>query len=190
MSLKKHLCMALNLLGFESINDLMVSVFALKTKVMTFYTYGFAIGGIVAFMRVISENTAVYVYSPPAGIAILGGVSLMDFALGVSNSIVSKRSDFNSWRIPRSVVRFIVQVAFVAIVFNMNLIWSIFIQSWMVDSLLLIFILSTLWSAMENARDVKIITQEQFELIESFVNIKKLIAKIKTRGNDDQNGAN
>jgi len=190
MSLKKYLCMALNLLGFESINDLMISVFALKTKVLTFYTYGFAIGGIVAFMRVISENTAVYVYSPPAGIAILGGVSVLDFALGVSNSIVSKRADFNSWRIPRSVVRFIVQVAFVAIVFNMNLIWSIFIQSWMVDSLLLIFILSTLWSALENARDVRIITQDQFDMIEGFVNIKKLIAKIKSSGNDDQNGAN
>ena len=185
--LKKYVCMGLHLLGFESINDFFGAVFALKYKVLSFYTYGFAIGGMVAFVRTISDSTAIYIYSPPAGIAILAIVSVFDFLLGISNSVINKKTDFNSWRISRSAVRFVVQTIFVAILFNMSLIWSIFIQSWIVDSLLLIFILSTFWSAFENAKDLGLVTKDQFETVEEFISIRKLIGKIRNKKDNETN---
>src|SRR5690606_10145058 len=115
------------------------------------------------------------------------GVSVFDFILGISNSVMTKKTEFNSWRISRSAVRFVVQTIFVAILFNMSLIWSVFIQSWIVDSLLLIFILSTFWSAFENAKDLGLVTQEQFEMVESFVSIKKLILKFRNNKDNETN---
>jgi hypothetical protein len=188
--LKNYLCMAIEAIGFESPNDFFTSVFALKHKVVTFYSYGFAFGMIMTMIKFISHNTAMYIYSPPAGIVILFGVSSFDFLLGLSNSITNTNIGIKAGRISRTIIRFVVQVIFVAILFNMNLVWPIFIQSWMVDTLLFVFVISTLWSAFQNARDLSWVTQEQFEMVESFISIKNLIPnfiKKKKENNGDPN---
>lgn len=177
VKIKAWIFLAIELVGFESFSDFLTSVFALKDKVQSFYTYGFAFGMVLTIIKFLSQSTAIYIFSPPAGIAILFGVSVFDFLLGLSNSITNTNTGVKAGKISRTFIRFAVQVIFVAILFNMNMVFPIFIQSWMVDTLLFVFTISTLWSAFQNARDLSWVTQDQFEMVESFINIKNLIPK-------------
>lgn len=180
--------MALEAVGFDSLNDFLTSVFALKYKAFSFYTYGFAFGMVMTFLKYISQGTALYIYSPPKGIAILFGITALDFILGLSNSITNTKEGIKAGKVSKSIVRFLTQVAFVAFMFHTNTVWPYFIQAWMVDTLLFVFVISTAWSAFQNARDLGLVTQEQFEIVESFVNVRSLIGKIVNRKKSENGG--
>lgn len=182
--------MAIEAVGFDSFSDFFTSVFALKYKVLSFYTYGFAFGMIMTFLKHVTSGTEMYIYSPPKGIAILFGVSVFDFILGLSNSIANTKEGIKAGKISRSAMRFLTQVIFVAILFNSNTVFPYFVQSWMVDTLLFVFISSTTWSAFQNARDLGWVTQEQFEMVESFINVKNLISRFSKRKKEEDNETN
>lgn len=190
--LKKYGCMALNTLGYINLYDLFTTIFALKTKAKTFYSIGFSVGGFITFYKIVSEQTEAYVYSPPAAIMILFYATIGDLVFGIWNSVENKPLDaegntakFNSWRIPRTFVRLAAQVFLVAMFFNLSKIFPLFIQSFIVDGLLLVFILTTLWSIIENLHALKFISKEQFNIISSLANIRTIINKL--RGKDNNN---
>ena len=166
-------------LGFESFSDLITSSLALKSKFILLYLYGMTFSGFIAFFVYVSEQTEVWVYKPFKGIALLFAATVFDFLLGASNSMEIKREPFTWSKIPRSAVRFGVQCSVIGIFFNLNSLWPLVIHIWIVDGILIAFILTTTWSGVENAYSLKFLTKEQFETLQSWVNIKNLINKFK-----------
>lgn len=166
-------------LGFESFSDLITSSLTLKSKFLLIHLYGMTLSGFITFFLYVSEQTETWIYKPFKGIGILLFVSIVDFLLGASNSISTKNENLQWQKIPRSGVRFALQCFFVGVFFNLNSIWPLIIHIWVVDGLLLIFILTTAWSSFENAYSLKLITKEQFEAVQQWVNIKKFLTKFK-----------
>lgn len=166
-------------LGFESFSDLIISSLTLKSKFLLLHLYGMTFSGLITFFLYVSEQTEQWIYKPFKGIGVLLAVSVVDFLLGASNSMTVKNESLQWQKIPRSAVRFGVQCFFVGVFFNLNSIWPLVIHIWVVDGLLLIFILTTAWSSFENAYSLKLITKEQFEAVQQWVNIKKFLTKFK-----------
>lgn len=166
-------------LGFENLSDLITSTFAFKTKFLMLHVYGFTFSGLIALWVEITNQTESWIYKPFRGIGILLIATITDFILGASHSIEVKQERFSWQKIPRSAVRFAFQCLFIGLFFNMNMVWPLIIQFWIVDGLLIAFILTTAWSAFENAYNLKLVTKEQFETVQSVVNIKNLLNKFK-----------
>lgn len=175
----------LHVMGYESINDLFMTVLALKTKPLDFYSLGFVFAMFVSCLAYITNFTENFIYSPSTGIAILAIATVADFLVGLWHSLEVKKLPINSWRIPRTFARFIIQILLVGLLFKMSEIWPYFVQYWVVTGLLIVFILTTIWSIVENSRDLGMITKQQYEAIESFVNVGKLIKKIRSKNNEE-----
>lgn len=174
----------LHVMGYENLKDLLMTSLALKTKPIDFYSLGFIFAMFVSGFAYVTNFTENYVYSPSAGIAILFVATAADFLVGLWHSLEVKKQPINSWRIPRTFARFIVQILFIGLLFKMSELWPWVVQYWIVTGLLIVFIITTIWSMVENARDLGLITKQQFEAIESFVNVGKLIKKIRSKNEE------
>ena len=165
----------LNEIGFTGINDLDASVFAFK-----FPIFGTMIATIVATM---SELINQYVYTPAQGIILLIAVTAADVVLGIGYA-VKKKEGVSSARLMRAFVRLVIQMFFVGVFFEMSTIWNTFIGKWMVDALLILFTLSTFWSAIKNARGLGLITDDQYSILETAIGLKKIFSKFTKVGDD------
>lgn len=165
----------MNVIGFKSFSDLAQSPLGLKHKLTAIYAAGFTISGLVVW---IEHAIDTYIYSPALGVGILFMVTFFDMLLGISEGISSGEGLIPS-KLSRAAVRVIVQTFFVAFAYQMHIAWGYVITYWMVDALLIIFTLTTFYSAMQNANKLGLITDEQYSFIESIVNIRRLIDKIK-----------
>lgn len=181
----KFLCMGLHVMGYESLRDLLMTSLALKTKWFDFYSIGFIIAMVATTVAHLTNFTEKYIYSPSAGIAILFGVTIFDFLVGLWYSFEVKKINLNPWRIPRTFARFIVQILLIGFLYKMSELWPYVIQYWIVTGLLIVFILTTIWSIVENAKDLGIITKQQYEFIEGFVNIGKIVNKLKSKNDEE-----
>lgn len=171
--IKDFIQLMLHEVGYSSLEELVQNSVAWKHKISSLYLLSVSLGGFITGIYAFTEE---YIYSPAMGIIVLFAVSLIDLLLGMSVAIDEKKG-ISPARIVRSLVRFIVQVVFVGLIYEMSSLWHILIQSWMVDSLLIIFTLSTFWSAVQNAAKLKLITPDQYSFIEGIVNLKGLIER-------------
>lgn len=162
-------------IGYESFNDLISSVLSLKLKFGMLYVYGMVGSVLIWLYTVIDTGINNYVYSPSKAVWILAFASIGDFILGFSNSVF-KKSEGVSWsRMNRAGIRFIVMLWFIGITYQMHLVFPVIIQKIFIEGLFIVFLLSIVYSSLENARDLDFITKSQFNLIDSFVNPKKFI---------------
>jgi hypothetical protein len=63
----------------------------------------------------------------------------------------------------------------------MSQIWQHVVMDWMVDGLLIVFTLSTFWSSIKNAKELQLITNEQYSVLESIIGLKKIFEKFKNK---------
>lgn len=171
-------------LGFMSFSDFFSATTTIKIKFVVIHLYSISISGILVVFKLLEEQTDRFVYSPAAGIVLLFLVSLVDFMLGAANSKFVRNEDFQPTKIPRSAVRFGVQTFFVGIFFNMNKVWPLVIQFWITDFLLIVFILTTVWSGIVNAKNLKLITEDQYSFLEKFVNPSKFFKRMFNKNQD------
>lgn len=172
-------CLIFKVVGFSSLQDFIQSTLFLKKKFFLLHVYGFSISAVCSYFLYLTNGIEYLIYNPAKGIYILAGVTAFDIALGTMNSKIVKKERIKSDKMLRAVVRFAVALIFISILFNMNSVWPIMIQFWVVDGVLIGFIISTLWSSVENARDLNLVTKSQYEFLEQVVNIKKIFEKLK-----------
>lgn len=177
MKFKEMISVILNQVGFGSIKEILLSTIAWKHKITSVYLLGFTISGAHTFIVQFTEK---HIYSPALGIELLFGITILDIILGLSLAVENKKG-VSGTKLVRAIVRFIVQCVFVGIFFNMSQVWDHLIQSWLASSILFIFMLSTVYSSIRNAARLGIITKDQYDIIESIVNIKSLFNKIKKK---------
>ena len=169
--------------GFHSIPEIFQSTVAWKHKITTLYLASIPVAGIITAVETFTED---YIYTPALGIAILWFTSFFDVILGLSVAI-SNKTGIVPTRLSRALIRVLVQTLIVGLFFQMSHVWDYIITSWMVDSLLIVFTLSTFYSVIQNAAALGLITKEQYAVIESMVNLNKLISKFKKNDNDRRN---
>ncbi|WP_252948510.1 phage holin family protein [Roseivirga pacifica] len=166
--------------GFDSLNDLFSSTFALKLKLGGLYLYGAVLSG---FILALEHFTETVIYKPALGIAILLCINVADTIFGVSVAI-SNKLGIDVPKLSRAVIRFFTQCFFVGIAYQMSQAWGYVISYWMVDFLLIYFVFTVFISGLKNARALNLITQEQYLLIESIFNIKSFIQKFKSKDHE------
>lgn len=172
-------------IGFESLNEILKSTVAWKHNVSSIYVFAVSFGGILSMLEVTTEK---YIYTPALGVLILWLTTILDVLLGASVAITLKKEHNNNLaeglnpnKLGRAFIRLIVQTTIVALFYQMSKAWNLLINNWMVDSLLIIFTLSTFYSVLQNANKLQLITDEQYRFIEGLVNIKELISKLKNK---------
>jgi hypothetical protein len=170
----------LNEIGFSSFHDIFKSVTGIKHNINLIHILGFTIGSIAT---IIQEFISDYIYNPSSGVLILFAVTIVDIVLGVSNSI-SNGKGIECNKLSRAFIRFTIQIIFVSFFYNMNMLYNYIIYSWMVDSILVIFTLSTFWSAWYNAHKLGFITDDQYSTLESIINIKEIFNRFKKKNTE------
>lgn len=174
-------------IGYESFLDLIKAVFALKVKMGMIHIYAISFASIASIFIELDIGISKYIYSPSAGIWLLAIISIGDFILGLANSIINKGEPIRWAKLNRSAIRFIVMTWFIAMTYNLHLVSPIIIQKMFIEGLFVVFCLSIIYSSLENARDLKFITEEQFEIIDSFVNPKKFVLRFFKKNKDNEN---
>lgn len=166
-------------IGFNSISEMVQSTVSWKHKLTTVYLASIPVAGIITAVETFTED---YIYTPALGIVILWITSFLDVILGLSVA-VSNKIGIVPTRLSRALIRVLVQTLIVGLFFQMSHVWDYLITSWMVDSLLIVFTLSTFYSVIQNAAALGLITKEQYTVIEGMVNLNKLISKFR-KNND------
>ena len=164
----------LNEVGFSGIGDVISSTLGLKYNISSIAIIGVALG---SSFSIIQKFIDTYIYTPAHGVFILFFITALDIVLGLMKSIKFKER-ISSSKISRAVVRFIVQILFVGIFSNMHEVFNHFIYSWMVDVVLIMFTLSTIWSSIVNARKLNLITEDQHRAFEAILNIKNFFSRL------------
>lgn len=162
-------------IGYESFSDLISTVLSLKAKLGMLHIYGMIASVAIWLFTEIDIGLNNYVYSPSKAVWILFFASVGDFVLGLSNSLFKKGEEVSWSRMNRAGIRFIVMLWFIGITYNMHLVFPEIIHKIFIQGLFVVFLLSIIYSSLENARDLDWITKAQFDLIDSFVNPKKFI---------------
>jgi len=162
----------LNEVGYKNFGDLYHSLFNFK----------YPLFGIVLATVLTSVSTFIdsYIYSPYQGITVLLGVTLLDSILGISKAVYLKEG-VDPARMMRGWIRLVFQIMFVGLAFQMSMVWTFIVTKWIVDALLILFTLSTFWSALRNAYLLEIITKEQYTILESIIGLKNIFRKFRKK---------
>lgn len=177
----------LKVIGFESFLDLIKSVFGLRFKMGMIHIYAVSFSFLHGIFLELDIGINEYIYSPSAGIWLLAIISIGDFLLGLSNSIINKGEKIRWAKLNRSAIRFIVMTWFIGITYNLHLVSPIIIQKVFIEGLFLVFCLSIVYSSIENAKDLNLITAEQFDIINSFANPKHVFMMVFKKKKEDEN---
>lgn len=165
---------ALSTIGFESIGDMMSSVFAIKGKSYGIYLFAPVIGGIITF---IENNFETYIYDPAFGMGVLWMAALFDIVLGWRKAKVNNK--FSSDKLVKGGIKVIVKTIFVMLIFNAVNAWPTYLGMWMADSIIILFTFAFIISAARNAYTLGLINKDLYEGIEKIVNLKDLLKKKK-----------
>jgi len=165
---------ALSTIGFDSIGDMMSSVFAIKGKSYGIYLFAPVIGGIITF---IENNFETYIYDPAFGMGVLWMSALFDIVLGWRKAKVN--NEFSSDKLVKGGIKVIVKTIFVMLIFNAVNAWPTYLGMWMADSIIILFTFAFIISAARNAYTLGLINKDLYEGIEKIVNLKDLLKKKK-----------
>lgn len=161
----------LDSVGFNSFSDFLSSVFVNKGLLL--------IAGIVAgIVSTIDHFITTNIFDPSKGIWILLAATFLDVLLGISVGVKEKK--FDAYKLNRAWIRVVTQIAFVFLMNQVTLVWDM-INDWMVNTLLLAFILATVWSAFKNAYKLKWIQPATYEILEKILSIEDIFQTILTK---------
>lgn len=157
----------LDSVGFDSMGDFLSNILVSKYLLVFSGIFVAAIGYVDRFIEM-------NIYSPAKGIYILFLVTVFDILLGISVAIKDK--SFDSYRFNRAWIRLVVQIVIVGLLNQSNIVWEL-VNDWMVNTLLLAFVLTTLWSAFKNANKLKWVQSETFLILERILGIEDIFNK-------------
>jgi hypothetical protein len=161
-------------LGFTSLKDLLLTPIAAKEGLYAFFMLSFPVSGFISCIEFFTET---YIYTPALGMLVLWALTAIDIVLGISVAVLITKIGFLPSKAARAVVRLLFQTAIVMIFFQMSHAWSDVIRSWMVDSMMLLFAFTVLYSVLKNGREIGLLSKEQFEVIQWFVNFRNPFKK-------------
>lgn len=162
---------ALSLVGFDSIGDLLSTVFAYKHKMYGIYLFAPVAGGILAAFE---RNVDAYIYSPAFGVYLLWIAALLDIILGVTKAINNK--EFSSHKLRRGGVNVVVSTIIIGIV-NGAVDTYALLGNWMIDSIMVLFTFSFLISSAKNAYLLGFINKDVYQGFEKLINLKNVFKK-------------
>ena len=174
-NLKNTISLILHQIGFDSLRDFAQNTIAWKHNISSVYLFAASMGGVLTYVESATDK---FIYTPALGVYILWLTTIFDVFLGAAAAIHLKKA-IQPNKLGRAVVRLVTQTLIVALFFQMSHAWHFFVHAWMVDSLLIVFTLSTFYSAIQNAHNLELVTKDQFTFIENLVNLKKLMSKFK-----------
>ena len=158
----------LDSVGFNSLSDFLSNVFVNKWLL----TIAGVIGGLFTmFDHFIQTN----IFDPSKGIWILVGATVLDVLLGVSVGVKEKK--FDAYKFNRAWIRMTTQIAFVFLLNQVSLVWEL-VNFWLVSTLLLAFVLATVWSAFKNAYKLRWIQPSTYKIMEKLLSIEEIFNSI------------
>ena len=160
-------------LGFENLNDFFNSIIGIKQTTIPLIAVS-----LTALLSVISSFIGAYIYTPPWGIFILFILTSVDIITGISNSLNQEES-LKPNKFGRASVRFVMQVFIVFIFTQLGEVWDYIIMKWMIDIVLLTFVISVFWSVISNSYELGWIKEENYKILESALDINKLLGLLE-----------
>ena len=161
-------------MGFDSITDYAQNVFVNK-GLLAFSAL------LMGFFCGVDHFIAINIFDPSKGVYILFGATFLDVLLGVSVAVAAKKengtSKFDSYKFGRAWVRFVTQIAFIFLFFQISLVWDM-VNNWMVSTLLLAFVLATFWSAFKNAYALGWIQPSTYKMLEKILSVEEVFNSI------------
>lgn len=161
-------------MGFDSIADYTNNVFVNK-GLLAFSAL------LMGFFCGVDHFIAINIFNPSKGIYILFGATFLDVLLGVSVAVASKKEDgtskFDSYKFGRAWVRFVTQIAFIFLFFQISIVWEM-VNNWMVSTLLLAFVLATFWSAFKNAYALGWIQPATYKMLERILSVEEVFNSV------------
>lgn len=150
--------------GFESMHDFVNNLVSPKIIL--------AIAGVLsAIMISIDQFIEASIFSPAKGIYILFFTTLFDIMLGISVAVKEKR--FDTYKLMRAWIRLVVQIIIIGLLHQSNMVWEM-VNDWMVNTLLLAFVLTTLWSAFKNAYKLKWIQEDTYLILQRILSVDQI----------------
>lgn len=165
--LKKKIII-LDSVGFESISDFFGNILATKGIMATS-------GIIVGFLTYMDSFIELNIYSPARGIYILFAATIFDIMLGISVAVRDKA--FDAYKLNKAWVRLVVQITIIGLLHQSNIVWEL-VNDWMVNTLLLAFVLTTIWSSFKNAHKLGWIQPSTFIVLQRILSIDDIFKKI------------
>lgn len=168
VSILKRKSIILDSVGFESISDFFSNILATK-GVMA------ASGIIVGILTYMDRFIELNIYSPSRAIYILFLSTIFDVMLGISVAV--RDNSFDAYKLNKALVRFIVQVVMIGLLNQSNIVWEM-VNDWMVSTLLLAFVLTTIWSSFKNAHKLGWIQPSTFIILQRILSIDDIFKKV------------
>jgi hypothetical protein len=189
LSFKNFVTLFIESIGFDSVQDLFLDTFSFRIKFIGIYVIGVLLSVTIQFFEIISRYNMnlyayidLYVYSPAERIYLLLLITIVNFFLGIGKSRMN-RIDIDGYKFAKAFIRFTIQVIFIAFLYNLSNTMAEFGLMFIVDVMAMVFILSTFWSAWNNARSLDLITEEQHQVVQSVFDIKNILSKFSVFDN-------
>lgn len=154
----------LDSIGFDSVADFFNNVFVNKSMLV------FS-GFLAALLGTLDIFIEAHVYSPAKAIYVLFAATIFDIMLGISVAVRDKK--FDAYKLNRAWARLVTQIAIVALLHHTDLVWEM-VNDWMVNTLLLAFVLATIWSSFKNAYSLGWIQPATYLMLEKILSIQEL----------------
>lgn len=184
--------------GFDNTSSFFKETFLIDVKYIMMFVFGFVGSVIVSIWDFIvnhnvpfNQYISEYVYNPSRAITLLFIITIVDVWFGTTKARSTKLVNCEKEqelikpnKFVKSFFRFTTQVFFVAFVHNISNLYSGLHISWVVDTLMIAFMLATAKSAWNNAYLLGWIEQEVHDAVEGFFDLKKILFKIKSKKTD------
>ena len=164
----KRKTIILDSVGFDSVSDFFSNILATK-GVMA------ASGIIVGILTYMDRFIELNIYSPSRAIYILFFSTIFDILLGISVAVRDK--SFDAYKLNKAWVRLVVQITIIGLLNQSNMVWDL-VNDWMVGTLLLAFVLTTIWSAFKNANKLGWIQPSTFLILQRILSIDDIFRNI------------
>lgn len=183
----------LEAIGFNSWSDLILDTLVLRVKYIGLYLIGFLFTSVAYFFDAMIKNYTVfdgyindYIYSPSKAIQLLFLTTLANLVLGFSNSR-RKGNPADGYKFMKALVRFCIQVVFIYFLYSLSKLYPETSIDWVVHVLMIAFILSTFWSAWNNAQELGFVNDDVHALIIGILDIRQLVPALKNMKLKDKN---
>lgn len=182
--------------GFNNTSSFFKETFLIDAKYIMMFVFGFIGSVIVSIWDFIvnhegsvNQYVSEYVYNPSRAIGLLFIITIVDIWFGTTKARSTKlvncekkdQEIIQPNKFVKSFFRFTTQVFFVAFVHNISNLYSGLHISWVVDTLMIAFMLATAKSAWNNAYLLGWVEKEVYEIVEGFFDLKKILFKIKSK---------
>lgn len=177
MKIREIIDAGLEMVGFASLKDMILSAFGIKYHIHGIYLFGVTLG---AIFTGVYELINKYVYSPADAVVLIFLLTLMDVAFGLAVARV-ENIRLEPSKFFKGFGRFAVQMFFVSMLYQSSNWWGTVVSIWVVNSLIIVCFFVVFWSAFENAYKLQLIPTHVYQFVKGILDLSELIKKIKPK---------